>query len=225
MLDELSCRPRRLALVFALGLALPACEKATQTAGESGSGQVEMVATPSSQGWTLHFSLPAGSTDARYRLESDERAHPLVGNQITVPMRREPMTIEVTWLDAEGRARSSTHGLDPRAALADSTKRTLEQSPPSWVMLRDTNGTKLLYTSTLIANRCGLEKAVHGVDTLVPDRAIELGECDVSDPSSIPYEATTFIELPTNTEFVSIQLTYVDGSTSRVQRFDSFDRN
>jgi hypothetical protein len=126
-------------------------------------------------------------------------------------MSREPITIHVSWVGADGQPRGPfPHTLDPRAALAESAMRELQQRPFEWIGLRDLGGPdKLLYVTTLLGQRCGIEKAVYGVDTMEPALPIELGECNVVDPFS---------------KFVSVQLTYSDGTTSPVERFDSFER-
>lgn len=216
--------PGLLAFMLACGLAFSqlACERLS---GDS-KDEVEMSITPSNAGLMLRFSLPADASAPHYRLGNELESYPLVDNMITVPMRSEPTTIEITWRDASGRAHASTHTIDLRATLAESAKRWLEQNPPAWIYLRQiAPGTKSLYLTTLYTQRCGLTKVVYGVDTMTPDIDITLDACDVTNPAIIPYEAVTMIDLPSSTEFVSVQLHYLDGTTSRVQRFDTFDRN
>jgi hypothetical protein len=214
---------RYLGPAFSL-LLFAACERAAKPTDDSGSGRVEMVATPSNIGWMLYFPLPQSATKPEYRLGTDAQTHPLIDNMVTVPMSREPITIHVSWVDADGQRGPFTHTFEPRSALADSAMRHLEQSPPGWVELRDMDGPgpKLLYVTSLVSERCGIEKMVYGVDTMEPTLEIELGECNVMDPYSIEYDAVTHVELPSDAQFVSIQLTYFDGRTSPVQRFDWF---
>ncbi len=222
-------------LVVGLALLGLACDAGSRhdepSAGSSsnasaGSDRVEMRAMASQIGWMLYFPLAQGVTRAEVRIGSDLQPRPLVNNSLTLPFRREPTTLEVSWVDAGGQPRGPfTYTLEPRAAAADFAMEFLRQQPLAWVMLREMSGVKLIYVSTLLTYRCGIEKMVYGVNTMSPDLPIVLAECDVMDPMSVPHEATSFVELPANTEFVSVQLTYFDHSISSVERFDTFDRN
>jgi hypothetical protein len=43
--------------------------------------------------------------------------------------------------------------------------------------------------------------------------------CDPKDPSAIPREALPYLKLPPETESVSVELTYRDGSVSEIKSF------
>jgi hypothetical protein len=43
--------------------------------------------------------------------------------------------------------------------------------------------------------------------------------CDPRDPSVIPHEAQPFLKLAPSTQFVSVELTYRDGSISEIKSF------
>jgi hypothetical protein len=218
-----SPRLRSFVLALVLGSA-HGCERLSAVLEED-ADEVEMTVTPSNIGLMLRFDLPSDADEPRYRIGGEQEAYPLVDGMITIPARSEPTTIEITWVDSKGRSHASTHTVDPRAKLTESAKRWLEQNPPAWVYLRQVSDTKLLYMTTLYTQRCGLAKVVYGVDTMTPDTEFALDACDVVNPTIIPYEAVTMVDLPANTQFVSVQLTYTDGTTSRVQRFDTFDPN
>jgi hypothetical protein len=220
--DYFDMRVLPLALVLSSCL-LVACEKSTETTDGSGSDHVEMVPTPTNAGWMLYFPIPEGTTEHAYRLETDAEFRRLVDRVVSVPLSREPTIIHVKWVDAAGQPRGPfTYNLDPRAALSDFDIRILEKMPTGWANLMNKDGTKLFYWSFLLTHRCGIAKAVYGTNTMTPTQPLQLGECNIVDPYRIEYGERTYFILPDDAEFVSMQLTYVDGSTSRVQRFDQF---
>jgi hypothetical protein len=52
--------------------------------------------------------------------------------------------------------------------------------------------------------------------TAVPDK---VPPCDPRDPSVIPHEAQPYLKLAPSTQFVSVELTYRDGSISEIKSF------
>jgi hypothetical protein len=58
-----------------------------------------------------------------------------------------------------------------------------------------------------------------GIDTAVPDRVLQMPPCNPRDPSAIPYEAKPYLKLSPSNQFVSVELTYRDGSVSEIKSF------
>ena len=46
--------------------------------------------------------------------------------------------------------------------------------------------------------------------------ALVLPPCDMKDPSAIPYDAKPYLKLSPTNQFVSVELTYRDGSISEI---------
>jgi hypothetical protein len=67
--------------------------------------------------------------------------------------------------------------------------------------------------------RCAIREARFGVDSGVPDKVLKMPPCDPRDPSAIPHDALPYLKLPPSTQFVSIELTYRDGSISEIKSF------
>jgi hypothetical protein len=60
----------------------------------------------------------------------------------------------------------------------------------------------------------------YGFDGAPPDKVFELPACDPADPHSVQYEAKVFMNVPAKTASMSVQLTYVDGTTSATRSFN-----
>jgi len=49
--------------------------------------------------------------------------------------------------------------------------------------------------------------------------------CDLKDPSAIPYGAPLYMKLAPTTQFMSVELTYRDGSVSEIKTFRTANRS
>ena len=58
-----------------------------------------------------------------------------------------------------------------------------------------------------------------GIDTAVPDRVLQMPPCDMRDPSALPHDAKPYLKLAPSSQFVSVELTYRDGSVSEIKSF------
>jgi hypothetical protein len=57
------------------------------------------------------------------------------------------------------------------------------------------------------------------LDSAVPDKVLKMPPCDPRDPSAIPASAQPYLKLAPTTQFVSVELTYRDGSVSEIKSF------
>jgi hypothetical protein len=53
----------------------------------------------------------------------------------------------------------------------------------------------------------------------VPDKVLKMPPCDPKDPSVIPHDSQPYLTLAPSTQFVSVELTYRDGSVSEIKSF------
>jgi len=67
--------------------------------------------------------------------------------------------------------------------------------------------------------RCAIRQVRIGIDTSIPDKVLNMPACDMKDPISIPSDASPYLKLPHSTQFVSVELTYRDGSVSEIKSF------
>ena len=107
---------------------------------------------------------------------------------------------------------------DPDIELARGERSTLEMISSDWVSFRQYNGL-LLYFTTLVSSRCGIREARIGIDNTRPDQVLPMPPCDRLNPANIPNDAKLYLKLPPQTQMVTIELTYRDGSVSETKTF------
>ena len=107
---------------------------------------------------------------------------------------------------------------DPVTEGARGERRALEMTAGSWVMFREYNGLLLYYTQ-LMSFRCAIRELRIGIDNAMPDKVVALPPCDSAHPGEIPSDAKPYLQLPPKTQMVTVELTYVDGSTSETKTF------
>jgi hypothetical protein len=67
--------------------------------------------------------------------------------------------------------------------------------------------------------RCAIREVRVGIDSAVPDKVLKMPPCDPRDPSVIPHDSQPYLKLAPSTQFVSVELTYRDGSVSETKSF------
>ena len=152
--------------------------------------------------------------------------HPTTGLPMPRPFFELPLTasktaIEVKYTDPKGKE----HGpyalvFDPAVEAVKSVKNVLQMTKSSWVSFRDWDGRLLLYFTHLLSSRSALSKIAYGLDTDVPDRDFPFTPADPRNPHAIDTDATIYISVPKTTKYVTVRVTYADGTTSEVNRIE-----
>ena len=128
-------------------------------------------------------------------------------------------TIEVRYVDVTGNLQGPFPiKFDPEAALIHDQRKILDMTATSWLSFRELNGLLVYYTH-LMSYRCAIREVRIGIDTAVPDQVLKMPPCDMKDPSVIPYDAKPYLKLSPSNQFVSVELTYRDGSVSEIRSF------
>ena len=134
-------------------------------------------------------------------------------------------TIQIRYVDASGEMQGPFPiRFDPEAALIHDQRKILDMTATSWLSFREFNGLLVYYTH-LMSYRCAIREVRIGIDSAVPNQVLKMPSCDMSDPSAIPYEAKPYLKLAPATQFVSVELTYRDGSVSEIKSFRSANRS
>jgi hypothetical protein len=134
-------------------------------------------------------------------------------------------TIEVRYIDASGDMQGPFPiKFDPEAALIRDQRKILDMTATSWLSFREFNGLLVYYTH-LMSYRCAIREVRIGIDSAVPDKVLKMPPCDPRDPSAIPASATPYLKLAPATQFVSVELTYRDGSLSEIKTFKNANRS
>jgi uncharacterized caspase-like protein len=197
--------------------------------------QVNLIAQPGNQGWSLYFGVAEAAQEIFYRLPGQQQrstgflstidqrtGKPVAQPTINIPLSSNAMAIDVSYRDSAGAMRGPFRvTFDPDSAIASSTKDTLQMSPTSWLSFRDYDGRRLLYFTSLISSRCGIAEVRYALDSMSPARVFQLPPCNRNEPFSVPSDFLIYIETPLATRFASVQLRYKDGSQSAVQRIDA----
>jgi hypothetical protein len=184
-------------------------------------------------GWTVFFSIADPTLGISWRIGDsgdfretgfmdtlDPRTRRRMPNQsIELSADTPAGTIELRYIDASGEMQGPFPiKFDPEAALIHDQRKILDMTATSWLSFREFNGLLVYYTQ-LMSYRCAIREVRIGIDTTVPDKVLRMPSCDLRDPNSIPENATPYLKLAPSTQFVSVELTYRDGSVSEIKSF------
>ena len=184
-------------------------------------------------GWTVVFSILDPTLGISWRMGDsgefretgfmdtlDPRTRKRMPNpSIELAADAPAATIQLRYVDASGELQGPFPiKFDPEAALIHDQRKILDMTATSWLSFREFNGLLVYYTH-LMSYRCAIREARFGVDSAVPDKVLKMPPCDPRDPSAIPHDALPYLKLPPSTQFVSVELTYRDGSISEIKSF------
>jgi len=190
-------------------------------------------------GWTVVFSIADPTLGISWRMGDagdfretgfldtlDPRTRKRIPNPaIELAADAPAATIEVRYIDASGDMQGPFPiKFDPEAALIRDQRKILDMTATSWLSFREFNGLLVYYTH-LMSYRCAIREVRIGIDSAVPDKVLKMPPCDPRDPSAIPASATPYLKLAPATQFVSVELTYRDGSLSEIKTFKNANRS
>jgi uncharacterized caspase-like protein len=184
-------------------------------------------------GWTVAFSIPDPTLGISWRMGEtgdfretgfldvlDARTRKRMPNPgIELPADAPAGTIQVRYIDASGEIQGPFPiKFDPEAALIKDQRKILDMTATSWLSFREFNGLLVYYTH-LMSYRCAIREVRVGIDSAVPDKVLKMPPCNLKDPVAIPNDAQPYLKLTPTTQFVSVELTYRDGSLSEIKSF------
>jgi uncharacterized caspase-like protein len=184
-------------------------------------------------GWTVVFSIVDPALGISWRIGDsgefretgfldtlDPRTRKRMPNPaIELAADAAAATIQVRYVDASGEMQGPFPiKFDPEAALIHDQRKILDMTATSWLSFREFNGLLVYYTH-LMSYRCAIREVRIGIDSAVPDKVLKMPPCDPRDPSAIPFDAQPYLKLAPTTQFVSVELTYRDGSVSETRSF------
>ncbi len=184
-------------------------------------------------GWTVVFSIADPTLGISWRIGDagdyretgfldtlDPRTRKRIPNpSIELAADAPAAVIQLRYVDASGEMQGPFPiKFDPEAALIRDQRKILDMTANSWLSFREFNGLLIYYTH-LMSYRCAIREVRIGIDSAVPDKVLKMPPCDVRDPSAIPASAQPYLKLTPTTQFVSVELTYRDGSVSEIKSF------
>lgn len=200
---------------------------------------VKLNAMRSNQGWMLTLAIADRAREIFVQLPGEDfkstgfvngALDPTTGQKIPYPAFELPGTVGDTEINVRYRdIRDEMQGpftvsFTPATALVAGQKDILERLSSGWLSFRDWDGKRLVYFSHLISYRCAIDKVMYAVDGDTPDTPFETGPCDPDNPHAVPDSgpgSKIHITVPKATDYVSVQLTYADGTRSEIKRFDA----
>jgi hypothetical protein len=190
-------------------------------------------------GWTIVFSIVDPTLGISWRIGDagefretgfldtlDPRTRKRMPNpSIELAADAPAATIQLRYVDASGEMQGPFPiKFDPEAALLRDQRKILDMTATSWLSFREFNGLLVYYTH-LMSYRCAIREVRIGIDSAVPDKVLKLPACNMNDPSAIPGGAMLYQKLPPATQFMSVELTYRDGSVSEIKTFRTANRS
>src|SRR6476661_6541253 len=181
-------------------------------------------------GWTVVFSIADPTLGISWRIGDagefretrfidtlDPRTRKRMPNpSIELAADAPAATIQVRYVDASGELQGPFPiKFDPEAALIRDQRKILDMTATSWLAFREFNGLLVYYTH-LVSYRCAIREVRIGVDNAVPSQVLKMPPCDMRDPSAITAGMPLYMKLAPATQFVSVELTYRDGSVSEI---------
>jgi hypothetical protein len=109
---------------------------------------------------------------------------------------------------------------DPQAESLSQGKMLLNQTRTAWLSFRDFDGKTLLYFSHLISYRGSLSEIKYGIDSDQPTESFPFPEYDKPGFAPTDSSTNTYIEIPSDTQYVTAQITFKNGDKSSVERFN-----
>ncbi|WFU44938.1 caspase family protein [Bradyrhizobium sp. CB82] len=196
-----------------------------------------------SSGWTVTFSFADPTLGVSWRMAGngdfretgfidalDPRTRKRMPNpSIELPPDAQAGTIEVRYVDASGDMQGPFPiKFEPEAALLRDQRKILDMTATSWLSFREFNGLLVYYTH-LVSYRCAIREVRIGIDTAVPNQVLKIPPCNMRDPTGDPSGISAgmplYMKLAPSTQFVSVELTYRDGSVSEIKSFRTANRS
>lgn len=176
----------------------------------------------------LFWKLQDGSGDAvEPRSTGDSGAtNPQTGKPMprmffNLPANQQDTRIEISYRDIRGALQGPfTFDFKGKQQSIDANQRILESTTTSWVDFRDYDGKRLLYFTHLMSYRGSIEAIQYGINSETPGKQFSFPAWQKS--GLAPFDASTpaYVTVPRNTRYVTVQLTYKDGTKSSIERFD-----
>lgn len=174
----------------------------------------------SNYGAILFFEVSEKHDGIEYRREGDADFTPISGT-VQLPGKVEFERIEARYKDLHGDYIGPFEFVaDARYTALEMGKDGLRRTPDRWLALRNFGGSTLVYFTALVVQRCAISKVEYGIDRPVPDTEFVLPACDAGHNAPIRSGTTLHVEAPAKTTYVSVKLTFADGTASRTVRID-----
>lgn len=199
----------------------------------AGTNPITLSASRSNTDWLVTLQMLELPREIFYQVEGEdsfrstgmtETKNPATGLNVpnmyfSLKSNTGKTKIQVKYADIGNEMRGPyTLEFDPEKALFDYQKKILGLTKNGWVSFRDFDGKLLVYFTQVLSSRCALKEIAYGVNSTSTPSLFEVPECNAKDPFSVP--SKIFVEVPSDSKYLTVQLTYKDGAKSEAIRFD-----
>jgi hypothetical protein len=186
-------------------------------------------------GYTATVSLAEPALELLWNLEgqSDPRStgdsgaiNPETGKAMpqmffNLPRNQRDTQIEIRYRDVNGSLQGPfSFNFQGKQQSEDANQRILEATSTSWVSFRDYDGKRLLYFSQLMSYRGSIKTIEYGLNRAEPNKRFRFPAWRKAGMAPIEAQTPMYISVPRSTRYVTVKLSYKDGTQSAVQRFD-----
>jgi hypothetical protein len=143
---------------------------------------------------------------------------PMPRMTITIPAFEGTRDLFVKYVDSRGRERGPYPiRIDAARAVSAATRDVLQMTRP-WVAFLGDQDRRLLYFTHLLAFKYALKEIRYSLDDDSLSRRVRFTPARIGETGIDP-DDEMMVEIPASTRCVYVQLTFVDGSRSDVERF------
>ncbi len=194
---------------------------------------VKLSPMRSNQGWMVNMAIADQAQEIFVQLPgkdfrstgffagavNPQTGQPMPNSMFELPGNAEKTVVRVKYRDVRGQMRGPFDlTFDPDLALVAGQKDILERLSTAWIAFPDN---KRAYFTHLISYRCAIDMITYGVASDMPSEVFPLPPCDPSNPHAIPRDWNRiFITMPKGAPYLTVQLSYKDGTQSEVKRFE-----
>lgn len=187
----------------------------------------------------LYFS-GKGAKKIWYRLDGEGKFEstgslttmdPESGTPLAAPMFFLPEDIDedrshivsVKWVDTQGNNFGPVDlTLDLKKEVVKFSKSIIEVLDPKWLHFRLFQGRRLVYFTALVSHKNALKRIAYSYNEPTLDKALRITRPDsMFEWGGIGPDDQDYFELPKSVSTVFVQLTYIDGSQSKIRSFDA----
>ncbi len=182
------------------------------------------------QGWTGTIQIPELATEIFWRAPGKEKfastgfattrsystGQPQPSQIIELAKVGGMAVVEVAYKNLNGDMMGPYRAvLEPNEQSHAEAKQMLNISKRSWVSIREYDGMTLLYFTHLLCYRGGLKQIAYGLNSN-PRFRVVFPEYNQPGPAPIDASLPVFVTIPNDTEFVTVQVVFKDGTPSEI---------
>jgi hypothetical protein len=139
----------------------------------------------------------------------------------SLPVKQVPTEISIKYIDRNGTELGPFQfAFEPAAESWKNDIQILQMTKNSWLAFRDFDDKLLLYFTALMSFRGAIETITYGLNTETPDTDYPFPAWEEPGTAKITEEMLPFLSVPKETQFATVQLTYMNGDKSEIVRIE-----